>query len=38
MSIFGLWMGKNEEGGSLDTKVQEESYLKDKASTIRMCN
>ena len=29
-------MGKNEEGGSLDTKVQEDPYLKDKAS-ISIC-
>ena len=31
-------MGKNEKGGRLDTKVREESYLKDKASTIRIVN
>ena len=36
--IFRLWLGKNEECGSLDTKVQEQSYLKDKASNIRLYN
>ena len=36
IGISDLWLCKNEEGGSLDTKLQEDSYLKEKASTISL--
>ena len=38
IGIFDLWLGKNEEGSSLDTEVQEDPYLKDKSSIISLYN